>query len=602
MMELDERGIKMKFYVKNITFLIFFLTFLLRLPGAIFPPTNYIYNEIEIAGIFSVLGLFAGLIPAGVTFWSLGIYGIPLMLLYTLDFALIYPLGILSALRHQPLILIEQLSIYMANAFLNPTRLLIIGRMFVAFVTSFAPIAIFAFFHKKNKMAAAIFSTILFSTSPFLVQQNYSFLPDSIGLMFFAFALVIILQERLGSKEIFIGSIFLGLAIAAKFLYVAFLPTAFLAILFNKVNCPPVADRRSSNCIIKNSKEYLLNLTRNTLIFIAVLVLVIFIFVPFIWTAPLGLAKNLFGTLKQYYGNQNGWMVLLWGIIPSFINWLGLSFFVIGFIFSFFVLNKKTAILLTVSFLSFLIPLGNAIFILDRYALPLIPYLCIYAGIGLELLLLKVKKHNFKILLIVLVSGVIFVSNLICVIKAFKITHNNTNIMDCVNWIKKSIGPGSNIAVPENFAYFFVPSENTLERWLNNLDNSYNNILEMRLNNLFLMAGTESRNLNQDNPLVSKTFGLLEQQKAFVYKTLLWYFRNKEKPKLNYNLFLYLPPKVHKLGIISSNQEDVLKLFLEHKIDFFISNKYLPVPSTPRVKYFNRYPEEPCYLYINNGE
>lgn len=566
-------------------FCIFFSAFLSKLPGAVFSPAHHFYDYVERRAVLSVLGLSVGLIPAGVTFWSLGIFGIPLILLYALDFLLTYPQAFVCILKHEPVTLINDLSIYVAVAFLDPQRQLLIGRLLVAFITSFAPLALFEFFRRRGNIIGAVFSTIIFMTSPFLLTQNHSLLPDPLGLTFFTFALVMLLgQEQLSIRVIFAGGIFLGLAIAAKFLYVAFLPTAFLAILSGRVNHP---ERPFSNPV------------RNILIFISGLLLAVVFFIPFLWTCPLILFKNIFGTLWQYYSKGGySWPGLLLGIIPSFVSWAGLPFLLIGFIFSFFVLSKKTAVLLAVGFFSFLFPLGNADFFLPRYALPLIPFLCLYAGLGLSLVK-RFKRNNFKILLITLVIGGVFISNLIYAIKDFKITHGNTNTTDCVGWIKKNIEPGRGIAIPVELSHFLSPSEKTLQGWLNNLDNSYDNI-ELRLKDLLSIARTRYENLNYANPFLPKIFGALEQQEIFFYRVLLWYFQNIKKSALNYDLFLYLPPKDEKLGIITVKREKLLSLFLEHKIDLFVSKEYSPELFSYPVEYFNRYPGESYYIYLQN--
>jgi hypothetical protein len=184
------------------------------------------------------------------------------------------------------------------------------------------------------------------------------------------------------------------------------------------------------------------------------------------------------------------------------------------------------------------------------------------------------------------------------VVKDFKITHQGTNITECVNWVKKNIEPGSNIAVLEAVDYFFVPSEATLGRWLNSLNNSYDN-MDIRLNKLFTLAKTEYHNLDRENPLVGKLFGALEQQRVFVYKQLLWYFKNVEKPSPNYNLFLYTNGD-YQLNIISSRKEEMLDLFLKHQVDLFIGNEFLSVLSPYLVQSFIRHPGDGYYIYLNN--
>ena len=560
---------------------IFFAALLLRLPGAIFPPREYLYETIEGGVLRTVLTLFAGQLPWGLTLWSVGIVSMPLVLIYALVFAIIKPLAIINLLQYNSGLFIKEFSIYIAEAFLNPTRHLIVGRIFVAIITSFAPLAIFEFFRKKGKITAAFFSAIAFLSSPFFVKHSYSLMPDAIGLTFFTFSLLTMIgQEHLSSRKILIGGIFLGLAIAGKFPYVAFLPAALIIICLNE---PEISIKTFPNVI------------RNILIFTAGLVIPIFIFIPFIWTAPLTLAKNILGILKTDFSQGNtSWRYLLLGIIPVFINWLELSFCIIGFCLSFVVLDKKTSILLVLSFLLFFIPQGQASLIEPRHALPTMIFLYIFAGIGIDFTSF-LRKNDFKTILIILIIGTVFIFNLAGLIKDFKATHDNTNVIDSINWVKKNTNPGSAIAIPESLHFFFIPNEATLERWIKASSKSQDDI-DIELNKLFAKARMKYDVFNDDNPLIPSVFCALERQKIFIYKILLWYSKNAYRPKINYDLFLYDSKIEYNRGNILKTEE-ILTLFQENKIDVFVSDEYLSVISPTRILRFNRYPGKTYFVY-----
>jgi len=74
---------------------------------------------------------------------------------------------------------------------------------------------------------------------------------------------------------------------------------------------------------------------------------------------------------------------------------------------------------------------------------------------------------------------------------------------------------------------------------------------------------------------------------------LVFHFQSKHS-----NLFLYLPDKDYKLGIIAAKQNDLLEMFLEGKIDVFVSDIYISLPSAYQVKYFDHYPKDAFYIYL----
>lgn len=565
---------------------IYFCGILLKLPGVIFPPNTsdclYDYSA-ELAMLFSVFGLFAGLLPAGGTFWSLGIYGLPLVFLYSLDAVYSHPQIISALFRHDPGILLKELATYIAGAYLHPGRQLVIGRALVAIITSFSPLAVYLLLARKNKIIAAVSSAVILLTSPYLIRQSYSLMPDAIGLTFFSFALAMTLKEGLNPKGIFITGFLLGLAIASKFTYWAYLPVAILAVLFSRGS---------------NLRETFANSTRKIFILFSGLVIPIFIFIPFIWTSPLALAKNTFGVIAMYYNRQIfSWVGLFLVYFPLYLSWLALIFCVIGLVRSFYILGKKTAILLGLGFFLFLFSLGEANSLLPRYILPLVPYLCVYSGLGIEALLEPLKKSH-KIFLMILILGIVLASHILTVVKDFKSTHSHTNARDCRNWVSENLGQDAGIALPEYISYWFVPSEATLSRWLNDSSKSYSNIDE-RLAGLCSMTKMRHIDLRGDNPLVPRVFGLIEQQRIFAAEMLLWYYRNVSVPKKAYNLFLYMPSEYYHYRVLTSKKEDGLKLFLEKKIKALVTDLELALPASCRVIYFNRYPGVSYRLYIN---
>ncbi|TRZ95484.1 hypothetical protein D4R78_03450 [bacterium] len=564
--------------------IIFFIGLLSKLPGVIFQPTDFLYDTVELAEIFSIFGLFAGLTPAAVTFWSIGIYGIPLVLIYTLDAIFVHPQFLPALLRHDPGLLVEGISVYIGGVFFNPARQLIIGRALVAIITSFAPLAVYWLLFKKDKIIAAISAAAIFLSSPYLIRQSYGFMPDAIGLVFFSFALVITLKPQLNSRSIFTAGIFLGLAIVSKFLYLAFLPVAILSVLF---------------CRESNAAKPSAGLLKNIAAFLFGLVIPVFIFIPFIWTSPLALSKNIFGTLAQYYVKHHScWDSLFLDKIPAYISWPALLFCFLGLISSFYLLGRKTAILLGLGFALFLFSFGKADFLLPRYILPLVPYLCIYFGIGVELLLKPFRKR-IKVGLLIFILGFILAGHIVTIIHDFKLLHGYTNLSACRDWINAHIGTEESIAIPEQLSYMFVPSEDTLKRWADDLGWSYNNI-DRRLNNLCLMTGMKCDNLRSDNPVVSRVFGALEQQKIFVYKMLLWYYHNVSRPKITHKLFLYSPGEYYKFSVSIYREEDIQRLFLEKKIQVFISETQMALPAGFRVISFNRYPGPPYYMHVQD--
>lgn len=565
--------------------LIFFASFLLRLPGALFSPTTSFYDWLEMFPVFSTLSLFAGQTPHGITLWSSGIICLPLILIYTLGFFVIKPLAILSLFQHNLGTFIKEFSIYIVEAFLNPTWHLIAGRILVAIIASCAPLALFNFFFKKRKIIAAVFSAVICLSSPFFVEQSYTLLTDTIGLTFFTFSLIIILGHgQLNSKKILEGGILFGLALAGKFLYLAFLPVAFLAIYLSEP---------------RDSVKKILNLCRDTLIFMIGVIVPVFIFIPFIWTNPLSLTKNIFGVLLiTASGPSSSWRNLVLNIIPSFINYPGLLFCIVGIFSSFYVLGKKLAILLGLSFILFLIPLGQSNSIYARYALSLIPFLCIYAGIGMDFVL-KLRLHHFKKNLITLVIGAVFIGNTISIIKNFTITHSSNNTIDGVNWIKKNIKSGSTIAIPECLVFYFVPSVSTLERWIELLNKSQENIT-LRLDTMCSDAKMQCGNFKKDNPLIPAVFCTYERKNIFISKMLLWYLKNADRPKINFTLFLY-PNADFKSTLIELTREEILNLFLEKRIGVLVSVGYLSVPSSSPYIYFNKHTGQGFFIYINEN-
>ncbi len=563
---------------------VFLFSLLPRMMLALAPPRLLVYEPVELNVLNSVLGLFAGNVSAGTTLWSTGILGLPLILAFFLNFVL-KNIGQIPAFIQDPSVFICGVSEYIAGLILEPHPALTAGRCAVAFISSMPALLFFLFFIRRRLPYAAVISSVIFATSPFLIQEGASLISDSLALTFFAASLLLLLslEGEGGLARLFWAGIFYGLSVAAKFPYLIFLPWELFAIAFL---CRPMAARP---------------LMRSMGRFFSGLALTVFVLIPYIWTNPLALWKNVLGNLAMYYTSQTAqaepyyWKYLFRdaGLFLSWKGWLVLAIF--GAVASFLRLGKRRAMILLAGLIVLILPLGFSHRIYPRYAMPLFIFVGIYVALFVELFAYG-KLGRYKKCVCVATAAVIAAINLTAFVNYFRATHSDNNLSDCIAWVQKNIKPDIRLAVPANLSIYFKPNSRTLNRWLEAYGDMRTRVEErvdvyLSLNNLDL-------GINKGNPFIESVFGAPEKQRVFQWKLLLWYYGLAQKtPAARYDLFLYEPQPSDALSI---SMHQAVEMFIGGSLEALISIDSAVFKWVAPVKSFDKHKGFPCYLYCNS--
>jgi hypothetical protein len=558
--------------IKVAPFLLYIFALSIRLPGAVFPPEKAYYNVIDERYLAnSTVALFGGQIPFTLA-WPSGTLMAPLMALYSLDFLISHP-AIWSAIIHKDVpVVLDELSQYIARFFMDPTRQLIAGRILVTIIASLASPILFWFLSDRAGTLGAIAGGLMIASSPFFVQQSHQLMSDAPATTFWLISLVSLMSSKKPQKDKAIASgLFLGLSVASKFIYAAFVPVALFALCIARP---------------KTSEDIQNPWWMDAVLFLIWLFIPLLIFVPFIWTAPLTMAKSFLGSLAlRQSGAGNSWWMLLSVVLPSLVNWGGMVLSIIGIFYSFFALERASAILLVAALIVFLLPVGQASLIYSRYALPLLPLLCIYAGLGV-LGLSRIPQRAIRLTVISLSLAGIISWNIIDSLIDFRSDHIKTNISACTAWVNEHVDTGAKLAVPAKIGHLFVPDEVSLKRTLEYLQDPHR--VQDRVSALLISAEVTEDKQDLDSPLVFSAFGDDERQKIFAIQTMVWYLKRGLETRKHYDLWVYRD-KLNYLTPEIRGFEEIVSRFSEGEIEVIVSDRNIPYLDDYIVESFNSY-------------
>ncbi len=487
--------------------IIFAIGILSRLPAVIFPPALRYYEPLEYEVLTCVLGLFAGLAPAGITFSALGVYGIPLLGLYSADFLFTQPDALGAVLHRQPPILLHALSSYIAQAVISPDRHLMIGRALIMLISAFGPLAAAWLFLRNGLRAGAWCAAALMLASPFLYVYSVSLMPDAAAAAFFLLSLMLVANTNTWSaRRAAAAGALISLAVAGKLLYAPFILVALIAVGW----------RFSGYCI-------------------GGLLLMQLAIVPFIWTSPLAFLRNSVGTTATFYqGKYDTLQKLFTVILPAFAHPLAWIFSLGGIAAAFKIFGRRTAMILASSFLLLSLPFLVSRNPLPRYAFPIGLFLCIFAGASVEWLW---RRQRLRVVTAGCALCVILVTAW-GTVREVSALHRSTPASECIGWVHSVFPSGTRIGIPESMHLLFTPNGEYLALRKENAASSLADV-NKRLAHLYSLAGIRTDARSAHSPLEPAVFALAEKKAVFFNDLLLWYYRQVRTPEPAYFLTVY---------------------------------------------------------------
>jgi hypothetical protein len=445
---------------------LFILSLGLRLPGALFPPSAWVYNVDEFSFLKSTLGMTFGLVPTELQ-WpaaTLHFSFLPVVWVHFLISSSVLGRSLWSLDFNG---WVNTLLLYLGQSLYHPQFLLITGRILIGVVCAATPLwIVFTLKDHLGKMEKWTIG-LLFAVSPLLIGETAVLKGDALALMFwgvsfYGFLRFLTSPRDLRDRMLFRAFLFLGLAVASRFTYGIVLPF-FLAIVWMKLSLesPP-------------GKVPLLKIFQRLFFLTAIFLIPLFIFFPFIWTHPLS-------TLKATVGN---YLFLTYGagkvlarsmIFTSLINQVGLPALILAVFGGIMIWKQKgrwPGFMALLLFLIFFIPLWRAKHVEPRYTLPLLPILAYWACSGVKALSnLGTRRFSSGGTLFLAAIFLLMVGwNFWYVTQWFGNTHPPSPLGALTHWVRFNTRPGDHLGLPSILRPYIPPNHLALIKIIKNYE------------------------------------------------------------------------------------------------------------------------------------
>lgn len=342
----------------------------------------------------------------------------------------------------------QLLDFFLSANIANYDRMLYLGRSLSVFADMVVVLLIFKIsYNLFRSTKIALVSSLFYSISFFPIQNSHFFIADTFLNLFITLLMYFLIRYYHSKKNgsIVIMGIIAASALATKITAVIFLPIVALVIILTRKNALPIM--------------------KHLLLFLAVFVLFLFVFMPyaflssnkFIQDISLQMKMNsnpyvfpytlqYVGTLPYFYYLKN---IFLWGLGPiiSMLGMVGVIGVIRGIRAIGGIREKRLIIFFLLFYTSYFIILGQTAVKFMRYMLPMYPFFAILAGYGLYKVQgskFKIKSYNFNFKLLAIL---IVITSVVWTISFVNIyTKKHTRIV-ASNWILKNIPAGSTLAI-----------------------------------------------------------------------------------------------------------------------------------------------------------
>jgi hypothetical protein len=175
--------------------------------------------------------------------------------------------------------------------------------------------------------------------------------------------------------------------------------------------------------------------------------------------------------------------------------------------------------MLLVSFLLFLVPVGNSGHLYTRYVLPLLPFLLFWSGLGLSETLGQIKQLTGRYVLLAAICLPILLLSVLHIERDFRLLHQPSNLSACVEWVQEHIESHTAISIPAELQDHLLPDTAALKRIISlNTDPAR---IAWKRGVSFGIAGVETGPGLLNNPLLQAISGDEEAQAIFKSKVSL---------------------------------------------------------------------------------
>lgn len=327
----------------------------------------------------------------------------------------------------------------------NPTNIYLIGRIFFVACSTFCVFALYLMSKKIYSNTIALIATILFSFSFLPIQQSKFMKGDTLGTLFLLLAFYFLastIQDNLSQKseikKYILAGVFMGLAIASRFT----LWVGLLSLIFMCLTSKSKLGKRVKNCFI-------LGFT-SVVVFLIVTPSLLLEFHNFMASA-----RMVMSDLSCYNIPTGGLPTWLFYLTEHLHKGIGLPLEIVAIIGILYSLYKKEDIGFIIFLVLFFIILNQPANF-ERYLIPTIPFLILFAAKFMHQITSKLKVTSFQrnIIIGIITIGLIL-PNLLNTIKYnYLITQPDTRII-ARKFIESTIQKGSKIVSesgsPETF-------------------------------------------------------------------------------------------------------------------------------------------------------
>lgn len=459
-----------------------------RLPAAVVPPTRVVYNTDELSFLDSLLGLVAGQIPNNLQ-WPAATVLFALLPLVVVHLLATSPAALSAALALDPYGFSSATALYLGETLYDPARLLVPARIVLAVATSLIAVVAYHLLHPVLGRLERTTTALVLATSPVLLAQTAVVKGDGVGALFWTASLAYLV--RLASPAATVGLAtagaaggWLGLAVASRLTHLAAFPALVVttALRFRRRASKAPAPSAPAALETAPAAAAAIQMPSAALAIAAAcagVALPILVFLPFVWTAP-------FAFLKGALGNVVYLSRLGTGTQPLAAFTLGLASLagppasllaLIGAVALWRRRERRGVAALTLGvFLLFFLPLVRSGFVAERYALPLLPVVALWAGVGLAATVGAVTAVLGGVgartrARTAVVAGGALLATVVGVNGAtaagwFRATHGPSPTMALAAWLTAHTAPGERLAVPARLAPYVPPNATALDRLL----------------------------------------------------------------------------------------------------------------------------------------
>jgi hypothetical protein len=438
---------------------------LARLPGALLVPPPAFHNIDEAEMVNTVLGLPAGLAPTALQ-WPAGPTIFLLTALGVVVFLSTDPSASGALLSMDPGTLLSSYFSHVGRTAVDPLHLLIPARLLLALLAAAAAPILFLASRRILGLPGRLVASLLVGLSPALLAETAVIKGDALAMTFWAPAVCLLMDALVSepgasdptgnrTKKLLLAALLAGLATSCRFLYLlSIVPLCLVAI----------AAGGRSRAGLSGRVTLLATL-------LALFLLPLFLFVPWIWTRPLGLAKSLLGnamflsTVVPANRGMGAFLLLSAGLAG--FGALGLLPFGVTR------LRERCGLPAVVALggllLTFLLPVASSHYVEPRYLLPLLPMVVLLAGGGLERLagLLPAAPGRWlagslrwSVFFLVLAAVAVPVARWWSGIRA------PNPMVDVARWLAGNAPPGVPVYTSTAFAGLVRPDRDSVERSL----------------------------------------------------------------------------------------------------------------------------------------